>query len=79
MLKRKMNRYPNSKGPIDYINSTPYQVVATYPITRVKDAKLIKDWLGCDSAFKSNRDNLFIFCNEIQEVQWEDIKQTTII
>jgi len=74
-----MNRYPNSKGPIDYINSTPYQVVATYPITRVKDAKLIKDWLGCDSAFKSNRDNLFIFCNEIQEVQCEEIKQTKII
>jgi hypothetical protein len=75
----KMNRYPEYKGPIEYINNTPYQVVATYPITRVKDAKLIKDWLGCDSAFKSNRDNLFIFCNEIQEVQWEDVKQTTII
>ena len=75
----KMNRYPEYKGPIEYINNTPYQVVATYPITHVKDAKLIKEWLGCDSAFKSNRDNLFIFCNEIQEVQWEDVKQTTII
>ena len=54
-------------------------MVATYPITLVKDAKLIKEWLGCDSAFKSNRDNLFIFCNEIQEVQWEDIKIRSMI
>lgn len=75
----KMNRYPNYKGPIDYINNTPYQVVATYPITRVKDAKLIKEWLGCDSAFKSNRDNLFIFCNEIKDIEWEDIKKQNII
>ena len=69
----KMNRYPDYKGPIDYINGIPYQVVATYPITRVRDASKIKKWLGCDSAFKSNRNNIFIFCNEIQEVQLEDV------
>ena len=42
----KMNRYPDYKGPIDYINGIPYQVVATYPITRVRDASKIKKWLG---------------------------------
>lgn len=68
-----MNRYPTFKGPIEYINNTPYQIVARYPITDVKDARLVKEWLGCDTAFKSNRENLFIFCNEIQEVSWETI------
>lgn len=68
-----MNRYPAFKGPIEYINNIPYQIVARYPITDVKDARLVKDWLGCDTAFKSNRENLFIFCNEIQEVSWETI------
>ena len=74
-----MNRYPNYKGPIDYINNNPYQVVATFPITRVKEVKMIKEWLGCDTAFKSNRNNLYIFCNEIQEIDWEDVIEKTII
>lgn len=68
-----VNRYPHYKGPIEYINNTPYQIVARYPITDVKDARLIKEWLECDTAFKSNRENLFIFCNEIKEVLWETI------
>ena len=74
-----MNRYPEYKGPIEYINKTPYQVVATFPITRVKEAKLIREWLRCDTAFKSNRNNIYIFCNEIQEVEWEDVKEKPII
>lgn len=68
-----MQRYPDYKGPIDYINGDPYQIVARYPITAVKDASLIKEWLGCDTAFKSNRNNIYIFCNQIQEVSWETI------
>ena len=68
-----MNRYPDYKGPIEYINGIPYQVVAKYPITRVRDASKIKKWLGCPIAFKSNKNNLYIFCNEIQEVQLEDV------
>jgi len=68
-----MNRYPEFKGPIEYINGNPYQVCATFPIPRVKDAGLIKDWLGCDTTFKSNRNNMFIFCNQIEEINWEII------
>jgi len=68
-----MKRFPQFKGPIDYINGDAYQIVAQYPITDVKDARLIKEWLGCDTAFKSNRNNLYIFCNKIQEVSWETI------
>lgn len=68
-----MFRYPNFCGPVEYINKTPYQIVARYPITRVKDAQLIKDWLDCDTIFKSNRQNIFIFCNQIQDAEWEVI------
>lgn len=68
-----MRRFPDYKGPIDYINNIPYQIVATYPIERVKNAPLIKEWLGCDTAFKSNKNNMFIFCNQIHDVSYEEI------
>ena len=72
-MKMIMRRYPEFKGPIEYINDIPYQIVARYPITDVKDAQSIKDWLGCDTIFKSNRQNIFIFCNLIEDVKWETI------
>jgi hypothetical protein len=68
-----MKRYPHQCGPIEYINNEAYQIVARYSITEVKDAQLIKEWLGCDTVFKSNRQNLFIFCNHIEEITWETI------
>ena len=68
-----MKRYPHQCGPIEYINNIPYQIVARYPITDVKDAQLLKDWLGCDTIFKSNRQNIFIFCNLIEDVNWKTI------
>jgi|TARA_B100000902_G_C27038365_1_gene778078 hypothetical protein len=64
-----MKRYPHQCGPIEYINNTPYQIVARYSITEVKDAQGIKKWLGCDTVFKANRLNLFIFCNQIEEAE----------
>jgi hypothetical protein len=64
-----MKRYPNFCGPIEYINHIPYQIVARYPITEVRDAQGIKKWLGCDTVFKANRLNLFIFCNQIEEAE----------
>ena len=64
-----MKRYPHQCGPIEYINNTPYKIVARYPITEVKNAQLIKEWLGCNTVFKANRLNLFIFCNQIEEAE----------
>lgn len=64
-----MNRYPHQFGPIEYINNDPYQIVARYNITDVLDAQGIKEWLGCDTVFKSNRQNLFIFCNKIDDAE----------
>ena len=68
-----MKRYPDNCGPIEYINNIPYKIVARYNITEVKDPTLIKDWLGCDTVFKSNRQNIFIFCDKIEEINWETI------
>ena len=64
-----MNRYPHQCGPIEYINDEAYQIVARYPITSVLDPQAIKEWLGCDTVFKSNRQNLFIFCNHIEDAE----------
>ena len=34
----------------------------------------VKEWLGCDTVFKSNRLNLFIFCNEIETIEYQEIR-----
>ena len=68
-----MKRYPDNCGPIEYINGDAYKIVARYTITEVKEPTLIKDWLGCNTVFKSNRQNLFIFCDKIEEINWETI------
>lgn len=70
-----MPRFPSYKRPIQYINNIPYLVHAIYPIEKVKDAVGIKDWLGCDTAFRSNRDGTYIFCEEIETAKIiEEIK-----
>ena len=48
--------YPSYKRPIHYINNTPYVVHAIIPIHRIKDVRLVKEWLGCDTAFKLARE-----------------------
>jgi hypothetical protein len=60
-------RYPQYKIPIQKINDSLYQIIAEYPIDRVKDVQGLKDWLGCDVAFKSNQNGTYIFCKKIEE------------
>lgn len=64
-----MFRYPDKCGPIEYINGDAYQIVARYPITKVLKAQDVKEWLGCDTVFKANRMNLYIFCNKIEDAE----------
>jgi len=64
-----MPRIPSYKRPIQYINGIPYIIHAVYPIDQVKDAPAIKQWLGVDTAFKSNRDGTYIFCEEIKDAK----------
>tara|TARA_Y200000002_G_C22618321_1_gene637026 strand:+ start:140 stop:343 length:204 start_codon:yes stop_codon:yes gene_type:complete len=63
--------YPSYKRPIHYINNTPYVVHAIIPIHRIKDVRLVKEWLGCDTAFKLAREGNYWFCVEIEEANWE--------
>jgi hypothetical protein len=66
--------FPSYKRPIEYINKKPYQLFGVIPIDRVKDATLIKQWLGVDTVFKVNSKGEFWFCNEVQEAIWEEIE-----
>lgn len=60
-------RHPSYKRPIQSINDNLYQIHAEYSIDRVKDTQGLKDWLGCDVAFKSNQNGTYIFCKKIEE------------
>jgi len=66
--------YTNKSQPIQYINKTPFLVHAVFPISHIKDVNGIKEYLGVDTAFKQNSTGVFIFCNEIKEHEFEEIK-----
>ena len=54
-------RYPQYKIPIQKINDSLYQIIAEYPIDRVKDVHGIKEWLKCDTTFRNNQTGLYMF------------------
>lgn len=68
-----MKRFPKYKGPIQYIGGNPYQIRALISIQDVKNASLVKEWVGCDTAFKNNREGIYYFCDKIQEISWETV------
>jgi hypothetical protein len=43
------------------------EVKRSYPIDRVKDVSLIKEWLGVDVVLR--RDNIMYFCETIQDAE----------
>ena len=60
-------RYPSNRKPLREINGNLYEVVADYPIEIVVDPAGIKEWLGCDTAFKVNREGVYMFCIKIED------------
>ena len=62
--------FPSYKRPIEYINHRPYLIHAIIPIERVKNAKMVKEWLGVDTMFKVKNTDYW-FCEEIKEADWE--------
>jgi len=64
--------YPSYKRPIEYINHVPYLIHAVIPVDRVRNAKMIKEWLGVDTAFKFKGTHYW-FCEEIKEANWENV------
>jgi hypothetical protein len=62
-------RYIKNNRPIRSINENLYQIYAEYPIDRIKDVQGLKEWLGCETTFKSNQNGTYIFCSKIEEAQ----------
>jgi hypothetical protein len=67
---------PKYRRPIEYINHKPYVLFGIIPINRVKNATLIKEWLGCDTAFKVHSKGEYWFCDEIEEIDWEEVEES---
>jgi hypothetical protein len=65
--------FPSNKRKARYINKKLYLIHGVIPIDRVKNAIMIKEWLGVDTAFKVQREGAYWFCEEIQEVEWENV------
>lgn len=68
-----MGQYVSYKRPIQEINNELYLIHAEYPVNRIKDVNLVKEWLGVDQVFKSHRDGTYLFCELIKEPEWTDI------
>ena len=68
-----MKQFPKYKGPIQYISGNPYQLCAIYPIDRVINSQLVKEWLGCDTIFKNNREGVYYFCDKIKDAEWTNL------
>jgi hypothetical protein len=65
--------YVNRQRPIQRINDNLYLISAEIPITKVKNVQDVKNYLGCDTAFRVNKKGTYIFCETIQEIQYEEV------
>lgn len=64
-----MKVYVNKFKPIQKINEKLYLISAEVEIVKVQSVQDVKNYLGCDTAFKNNRTGTYIFCNEIEEAE----------
>ena len=66
----------NRNQPIQYINRIPYLIYAIIPISKVDTIVTdVKNYLGCSTAFKNDREGNYYFCEEIKEVEFEEITE----
>lgn len=68
-----MKIYVNRFKPIQKINENLYLISAEIPITEVQNVQDVKNYLGCDTAFRNNKTGTYIFCETIQDVAYEEI------
>lgn len=66
--------YPNRSRPLQLINDTLYLIQAKFTIDQVKNVEDIKRYLGSDVAFRVNKEGVFYFCEEVPEVEYEEIQ-----
>lgn len=65
--------FPSYKRPIEYINKKPFLIHSIMPIDRVRNANMVKEWLGVDTTFKVQREGTYWFCELVEEPEWENI------
>jgi hypothetical protein len=69
-----MKIFANKFQPIQYINKKPYLIHAVIEIGKVEGLVTeMKQYLGCDTAFKVLKENVYYFAEEIKEVKFEEI------
>ena len=61
--------YINKFRPIHRIGTSLYLIYAEIPITKVHNIQDVKNYLGCDTAFRHNKTGNYIFCDEIKEAE----------
>lgn len=66
-----MSRYPSFKRPVQNINGRLYVIHAEYPMDRVKDVRMVKEWLGVDTVFTQHSSGTYWFCEIIEDIDWE--------
>jgi hypothetical protein len=68
-----MKIFPNRFRPIQYINKIPYLIHAIVPINEIEQTGDLKNYLGCDTAFKNQREGVYYFVEEIKEIEFKEI------
>lgn len=66
-------RYPSYKRPIERVNNKLYIIHAEYKQDKIRDVSLVKQWLGVDTVFRQHSKGTFIFCEEIEDIDWEQL------
>ena len=74
-----MKVYPNKLKPIQYINKIPYLVDAIAPISSISNPADVKSYLRCSTAFRNENQNIYIFCNEIESIECEEVKNESTV
>jgi hypothetical protein len=62
-MSRNVNTYPRQK-----IGDDLYEIIAQYPVDKIKDSELVGQWLNVEHIFKSNKTGVYIFCNKIKDL-----------
>ena len=66
-------RYPSYKRPIERVNNKLYVIHAEYEQHKVKNVSMVKEWMGVDTVFRQHSKGTYIFCEEIKDVDWENV------
>ena len=55
------------------IRDSLYIVHAEYPQHKIKNVSLVKEWLGVDTVFRQHSQNTYVFCELIEDIEFEEL------